>query len=1055
MKARGKLEIVRWIFFFVVSVCVSSSIGSVQAGPGLKDLRLDSGNTSGNGDSWESQISSDGNGNVYVVWEDDRNGPPNIYFNHSEDYGMTWQASDTRLDTGNALGLDGSYDPQISSDDTGHVYVTWEDSLNGGYEKRDIYFNYSEDYGATWQRSDIRLDTGDAPGANHSFGSQISSDSNGHVYVTWQDSRNGGHKSPDTYLNNKGDIYFNYSEDYGATWQTSDIRLDTGDAPGVNGSYAPEMSSDGNGHVYVTWHDDRNGEYCADIYFNYSEDYGATWQTRDIRLDTGDAPGANHSFWPQISSDGNGHVYVAWQDNRNDNHDNDFYKDDIYFNYSDDYGVTWQTNDIRLDTGDAPGADGSFGPQISSDGNGRVYVVWVDYRNGEYIGDIYFNYSKDYGETWQTIDIRLDTDHESNANGSSGPQISSDGNGHVYVTWEDNRNETFPFFDVKSDIYFNYSEDYGETWQTSNIRLDTGDVSGANGLYSPQISNDGNGHVYVTWQDYRNEFSDIYINYSGDYGVTWQTNDIRLDTDTLIKRLGYSSDAQISSDGKGHVYVTWEDDRNGSGDIYFNYSEDYGETWQASDIRLDTGDLPGAYGSYNPQISSDGNGHAYVTWNDYRNGSSDIYFNYSEDYGETWQASDIRLDTGDTPGANYSFGLQISSDGNGHVYVTWHDSRNGGHNIYFNYSEDYGETWQASDIRLDTGGAPEANGSYDSQISSDGDGHVYVTWRDYRNGSSDIYFNYSDDYGVMWQASDIRLDTGAVPGANSSIPPQISSDSNGHVYVTWHDSRNGGRDIYFNYSDDYGETWQTSDIRLDRGDTPGEYGSYNPQISSDDEGHVYVTWQDSRNGEYIGDIYFNYSDIYFNYSEDYGATWQASDIKLDTSDAPGANGSYAYVPRISSDGNGHVYVTWQDMRNARYFYNTIYFNYFFVDERANVNDFLKVSSIKGTYHWSSDTTDCPDGFVGKLMFDVKIKNTSNKLLSDLAIQVEELAGGNILKVSEEELGSEGVLLTLPLKDNYSDGELCPGEVVIVPLVICLKEWKPFELFIDVLGKPGS
>jgi hypothetical protein len=48
-----------------------------------------------------------------------------------------------------------------------------------------------------------------------------------------------------------------------------------------------------------------------------------------------------------------------------------------------------------------------------------------------------------------------------------------------------------------------------------------------------------------------------------------------------------------------------------------------------------------------------------------------------------------------------------------------------------------------------------------------------------------------------WLPTDIRLDTGDMPGANDSWSPQISS-SGGNVYSVWHDYRNGERDIYFN-----------------------------------------------------------------------------------------------------------------------------------------------------------------------------------------------------------------------------------------------------------------
>ena len=63
-------------------------------------------------------------------------------------------------------------------------------------------------------------------------------------------------------------------------------------------------------------------------------------------------------------------------------------------------------------------------------------------------------------------------------------------------------------------------------------------------------------------------------------------------------------------------------------------------------------------------------------------------------------------------------------------------------------------------------------------------------WYDFRNENSDIYFNYSHDFGATWQPSDIRLGTGS-PGAADSYDPQISSDNNGDVYVVWYGPPNG------------------------------------------------------------------------------------------------------------------------------------------------------------------------------------------------------------------------------------------------------------------------
>ncbi|MBI5116113.1 exo-alpha-sialidase [Candidatus Poribacteria bacterium] len=439
--------------------------------------------------------------------------------------------NDTRLDTTTA-GASTSYHVQISSDSDGRVYVTWSDSRNG---TGDIYFNRSMDNGATWLTSDIRLDT-NAAGSSVSHVPQISNDSEGHVYVAWEDSRN-----------HQYDIYFSRSLDYGATWLSSDIRLDTGGAgPSTKKSYYPQISSDSAGHVYVTWQDSRSGQ--PRIYFNRSSDYGATWLPSDIHLDKNVA-GGSASELPQISSDSAGNVYVTWQDSRDG-------QADIYFNRSSDYGATWLPNDIRLDT-DAAGASASFDPQISSDSSGHVYVTWSDLQDGG--AGTYFNCSSDYGATWQLSDTRIDT-CSIEFSSSHRPQMSSDSEGHVYVTWRDSR-------DGQPDIYFNRSSDYGATWLPSDIRLDTSGA-GASDSSLPQISNDAAGGVCVTWEDYRNGQSDIYLNCSPDHGATWLQSDIRLDTDAA--GASYSGYPQISSDSDGHAHVTWTDERNGQPDIYVN-----------------------------------------------------------------------------------------------------------------------------------------------------------------------------------------------------------------------------------------------------------------------------------------------------------------------------------------------------------------------------------------------------------------------------------------------------------------------------------------------------
>ena len=48
-------------------------------------------------------------------------------------------------------------------------------------------------------------------------------------------------------------------------------------------------------------------------------------------------------------------------------------------------------------------------------------------------------------------------------------------------------------------------------------------------------------------------------------------------------------------------------------------------------------------------------------------------------------------------------------------------------------------------------------------------------------------------------------------------------------------------------------------------------------------------------------------------------------------------------------------------------------------------------------------------------------------------------------------GGEGVRLNIPKIDDYSDGELSPGESVEIYFGICLMNKDPFSFTVDVYG----
>ena len=72
---------------------------------------------------------------------------------------------------------------------------------------------------------------------------------------------------------------------------------------------------------------------------------------------------------------------------------------------------------------------------------------------------------------------------------------------------------------------------------------------------------------------------------------------------------------------------------------------------------------------------------------------------------------------------------------------------------------------------------------------------------------------------------------------------------------------------------------------------------------------------------------------------------------------------------------------------------------------------------------------------------------------DITVEVRSLTKPNVLANADFGPAAEGARVTVPLKDDYSDGLLTtPYEYVDVPFTICQLGKSPFVLFVDVLGR---
>ena len=114
--------------------------------------------------------------NVYVVWEDESNGPDrDIFFTVSNDNGQTFV--DPPIDLSNNAGGSSGQQMIVSGN---NVYVVWQDDSNGAAIS-DIFFTVSNDNGQTFVDPPIDL-SNNAEGS----GNQQMIVSGNNVYVVWQ-----------------------------------------------------------------------------------------------------------------------------------------------------------------------------------------------------------------------------------------------------------------------------------------------------------------------------------------------------------------------------------------------------------------------------------------------------------------------------------------------------------------------------------------------------------------------------------------------------------------------------------------------------------------------------------------------------------------------------------------------------------------------------------------------------------------------------------------------------------------------------------------------------
>jgi hypothetical protein len=305
--------------------------------------------------------------NIYVVWREKTTGKK-LWFRASRDGGRT--LSDPVL-------LDDQNEPipriRIRSNAKGDIFILFLGEARVADTRYNLYFTSSHDFGKTF--SEVQ---------NLTLGYQNS------IYPTLSAEDENVYMFSDSGKNDKRFMIFRKSADGGRTWSEP---VEIKQIGGVTVYIEPIRVGK---RLHVLWLDidTLNNEHIVGAAF--SDDDGLTWKSTYLE----DTRGMDIGLM-RLAHDSEGHIYLAFSERKDDQPKE---KMKVFMMRSGDNGDTWEKpfmlRHYPFDNTQA------INPQVIAADNGVVVAVWVDHRNIR--SNLYMQFSKDYGKTWQDKDIPLE-----------------------------------------------------------------------------------------------------------------------------------------------------------------------------------------------------------------------------------------------------------------------------------------------------------------------------------------------------------------------------------------------------------------------------------------------------------------------------------------------------------------------------------------------------------------------------------------------------------------------------------------------------------------------
>jgi hypothetical protein len=405
----------------------------------------------------------------------------------------------------------------------------------------------------------------------------------------------------------------------------------------------------------------------------------------------------------------------------------------------------------------------------------------------------------------------------------------------------------------------------------------------------PQIAYTGNGCAIICWEDDRNyltEDTNIYAQRIDTSGVQYWI----FNGMPVCRALGAQETPSVCPDGSGGAYICWVDSRDGNLDVYLQRIDSDGlPLWDLNGVTVTTD----TQDQYEPVVMPDGSGGVIIVWTDGRYVMTSGYNVYAQRFDSNgnrlWNAGGNAVCDFD----HYQGEPKAVSDGEGGVFVVWRDGRHGGtgdpNSLYMARMSSNGvKVYEDYLILWDYS-------QTDPVIVPVGDGSYIVAWMDYRFPSQapDLYAQRVSAGGTrMW--SDDGAPICDIEGTQY-IYGGVSDGDGGAIFL-WHDTRNPSVDIYAGLIDSSAaQPWGVNGIPVCLEDFTQLYAD----AVSDNAGGAVICWEDRRSG----------SDVYAQRIDHDGTLLWPQDGKVICGE-----GSDQLYPVLCSDGANGALITWMDGR---------------------------------------------------------------------------------------------------------------------------------------------